>query len=360
MPKPRIIRVEVCRNFHGNKPYVLVEIDPATVYFPSPYYYLGERPANARFEIYVITEDNKSHYLTTNRTGVAYEVASLSSYKGQRVKFYVKILTTGEEGDPTDWIYIPTATEVDGYPFICPLISKPNFWDGNLLYTEDLKIGLEIKTDGIPQDGFTVYLDGSEVYRNWQYSGRTLYIYTKDITIPVPEGEHKIQIKGVFVKDGVLRETILSGNTYIKMVKIANRLIHIFSNPSGAQIWLDDRNLEVSTPNNIITTPERHKVTLKKEGYYDYTTYVDTSERDAYVSATLEPLPSPPPSPPPSQPPPSPPPRKIPQPPSETQPVEEEKKFDVKKLALPIGIILGTILLLLIISKTTKKGGQNV
>jgi hypothetical protein len=61
-----------------------------------------------------------------------------------------------------------------------------------------------------------------------------------------------------------------------------------------------------------------------------------------------------------TQPPPSQPSGKIPQPPSETQPAEEEKKFDIKKLVLPIGIILGTILLLLIISKTTKKGGQNV
>lgn len=59
--------------------------------------------------------------------------------------------------------------------------------------------------------------------------------------------------------------------------------LEISSMPSNAEIYINDVLQEVTTPVSIQLYPDEHKITLKKEGYYDYIQHITVCSGDIYV-----------------------------------------------------------------------------
>ena len=64
--------------------------------------------------------------------------------------------------------------------------------------------------------------------------------------------------------------------------------VMIYSNPSGAQIWVDGKNTYRLTPEAISLTAGSHTIKLRKDGYKDFETTIDVTGDTTYTW-TLEP-----------------------------------------------------------------------
>jgi hypothetical protein len=227
---------------------------------------------------------------------------------GKSVKIAVRKGSTGEYSDERE-IYIPSNVTED-LPYPPPLLGTPNYKQTLFQTTsENMTMAINFINYRIsPSDktGYVIYLDDREFAKNF-------LLYTKEVT------------------------------TW--GVKVRKQFFQITTRPPfNPSIPKGEHNLKVKA-----VWLEHEDGTIYTEGFVEPPLYLKETLISAPYYFKIEKIEAQPPTPPSGT---------IPQPTSET--AEEEKKFDVKKLALPIGIILGTIILLLIISKITKKGGQNV
>ncbi len=75
---------------------------------------------------------------------------------------------------------------------------------------------------------------------------------------------------------------------YVQEAQVRSK-INIYSNPSGAQVYLNDE-YQGTTPLTLMLLPGNYRVTLKKEGYLDYSTNIVVQEgRDREYTFNLQP-----------------------------------------------------------------------
>jgi PEGA domain. len=77
---------------------------------------------------------------------------------------------------------------------------------------------------------------------------------------------------------------------YVQQEVQSKSKINIYSNPSGAQVYLNDQ-LQGNTPITLMLYPGNYRITLKKEGYEDYLTNIVVQEgRDRDYTFNLKPV----------------------------------------------------------------------
>ena len=114
---------------------------------------------------------------------------------------------------------------------------------------------------------------------------------TPDILKDLVTGVHSITLKKDSYVDTTFKVPIINDTTISKSViltpKVTKGNIYISSNPGSAQIFLDSINTGKVTPDTLKNIAEGvHKITLKKNNYYD-TTLIVTVQRNQTVSESV-------------------------------------------------------------------------
>ncbi len=104
-------------------------------------------------------------------------------------------------------------------------------------------------------------------------------------------GQHQITLKKENYKDTTLVITVIKNQVVSKTVILTSKIITgnilIDSNPAGAQIYLDNKNTNKSTPDTLENlTAGEHNIILKKNNYVD-TSFVITVQKNNTTTKSI-------------------------------------------------------------------------
>ena len=137
-----------------------------------------------------------------------------------------------------------------------------------------------LSIDSVPS-GADIYIDGKKIENK----------ETPLTGYPLPEGIHTIKLTKIGYVDAFKTITIKKGEpANVPTIKLVEGpvLLHVESVPAGAEIWIEGEDKKVVTPYDFrqLVPGKKYKITLKKEGYEDYTATV-TANPAATVNAVL-------------------------------------------------------------------------
>jgi hypothetical protein len=108
-------------------------------------------------------------------------------------------------------------------------------------------------------------------------------------TINASVGNHLITLKKPGYFDASINVIILKDSIIQKAIDLTNESGKVFvtSNVDGADIFLDNINTGKITPDTLITSVGNHYITLKKDGYFKSSVFVDVL-KDSTILKTIE------------------------------------------------------------------------